>query len=221
MPRASAAKAAVVEQVPAEPTTKSLRELLTDLRNSDKVVWVKNLTDGVIIIRSDPEANNDQRFHVVLTSPRRNDGGHIAILPKAALSHFPFQKLWRQRKVVLSDDEAMEDELLLAMSGNIERKPAMTTTNSRGETIPVSVQGNPLDNAVVVDVNAKGEATERRCLLTGQPVFQTQRQIDAGEPPLADHVKDKAYLFPGEQKWDDKTQKTYWSFPKVSIGMGG
>ena len=234
MPRASASSAATpsvtdnVTETPIVPPApepvlpskpKTMRELLNELRNSDKTLWVKNNTGSIIIIRSDPQAKDRWQNQL---NPH-----DIAILRPEALAEPAFQRLWMNRRVTVSDDETMEDELFLRMGGEIERKTAPLVLNSKGELESAVVTAAPQDNSFSVEWNDQGGADKkgglvtRQCLLTGVPVFQTKRDVDNGVPPLADHVKDKSYLFIGEQRRDDKTGDTFWVFPKVSIGLDG
>lgn len=201
MPRP--AKAAVTESgaveapkavTPQNPKSKFL-VALNELRKSEKTLWVKNKSGAIIILRNDLRAK--ERWQIELKPY------DISILPKEALDEQPFQKLWMQGRVVVSDDENMEDELFLRLTGEIERKEA-----SASESLGRVEESGPSKDLI-----------EKQCLITGVPVFQTQREVDEGVPPLAEHVKDKAYLFPAEQRYDNG--KPYWVFPKVSIGMNG
>lgn len=202
---------------------KTLREVLQELRTTDKELWVKNATSSLVIIRNNPGSKD----YFKLELKPNGQAGSIALLPKEALRSTPFQNMWMKRKVVISDDETMEDELLLLMTGEVERQVKPTVVGWDGESITPQLVRPPTDNSIVFQTDDEGsinlnsrDKKRRACLLTGEPVFQTQRQIDAGEPPLADHVKDKAYLFPGQQRVDDQGQ-AYWVFPKVAIGMDG
>ncbi len=197
MPRASASASAAAKKA-AETSVKSQAQTINDLRNSEDTLYIQNNTSFRITIVEGIGAGKtlDMRLE-----PKNTDGS-IKMLPKEALNLGGVQRLWISGRVNISNDPNIQDKILLLMGGHLKYAESASQDFLANTLTPAET-----DKALI----------QRTCLMTGQPVFQTQADIDAGVPPLAEHVKDKAYLFPATQELDAEG-KPYWSFPKVSIG---
>lgn len=169
-------------------TAQSLREL----RNTDKTLFAKNNTPFKITVHENSAVKVDFELE-----PKGQDDS-IKILPKECLQVPGFQRLWMKKAVTISDDEAMEEQIQLLMSGQLER------VQDHQDEILSQVEEN----------STKKNLIEKTCLLTGSKIFMTERDVNDGVPPLAEHVKDKAHLFIPVQKVDDKGN-SYWNFNRV------
>jgi len=113
-------------------------------------------------------------------------------VPKECLSIPGFQRLWMRNAVTISDDEAMENEITLLMGGQVAYTPKVYTTDESGAAVEVEAEftEDPGKNDIIMkesgDPTGRNYAiqTEQRCIVSGQPVYMTEKQIEAGEPPL-------------------------------------
>lgn len=153
-------------------TTSEERKLtLADIRSGDKTLFVKN--NGPTIITCSPPGGQD----FVLTPQGTEDS--IKILPKEVALVPQFQKLWIKKQITVSDDPALEDELVLMQMGMAELEA------TRQRAVQEMMQENSADKQLV----------EAFCLLTGERVFQSIADIKAHVPPLAERFKDQASKF--------------------------
>jgi hypothetical protein len=103
-----------------------------------------------------------------------------------------FQGLVLRNRVTISDDEAMENEITLLMGGQVAYTPKVYTTDESGAAVEVEAEftEDPGKNDIIMkesgDPTGRNYAiqTEQRCIVSGQPVYMTEKQIEAGEPPL-------------------------------------
>jgi hypothetical protein len=116
----------------------------------------------------------------------------IRIVPKECLNVPGFQRLWMRNAVSISDDEKMENEITLLMGGQVAYVPKVYTVDETGAAIEVEAEmaENPANRDIVMKESGDplgrdySIQTEQRCIISGQPVYMTQKQIDEGEPPL-------------------------------------
>lgn len=159
------------------------RKSLRELRESTGTLFAKNNTATKITC-------NTETVSFELEPAGYDDS--IRIVPKECLNVPGFQRLWMRNAVSVSDDDKMENEITLLMGGQVAYTPKVYTTDADGN--PVEVEAAMTENPASRDIVMKesgdpmgrdyGIQTEQRCLISGQPVYMTQKQIDEGEPPL-------------------------------------
>lgn len=172
-------------------STKSVAQTLRDLRNSDKTLFAKNNSPFKITCHENGMVKVDFELE-----PKGQDDS-IKILPKEVLAVPGFQRLWMKKQVTISDDEEMEEEIQLLMSGQLARVQAGQ------DELLAQVQEN----------DSAKDLVEQKCLETGSIVFMSQRDIDSGVPPLAEHVRDQAHKYIPEQVFENG--KAVWKFSKI------
>lgn len=152
------------------------RKSLRELRQSDATLFCKNNTDTVVTCN-----DKDVQFEL--------QPFEIAIMPKECLNKSGIQKLWMTKRITISDDEGMEDEIILHLGGIVEMpagpRPVavMRDDGTWAQEVPTLTQHSGARD-IVMGVNEKGEPVQPKCVIGGEPVFQTRQQVDAGEPPL-------------------------------------
>lgn len=164
-------------------STQEARKSLRELRESTGTLFAKNNTGTKITCNTDSVS-----FEL---EPAGYDDS-IRIVPKECLNVPGFQRLWMRNAVSISDDEKMEREITLLMGGQVAFAPKVYTVDKDGTPIEVEAQmtENPASRDIVMkesgDPTGRDYAiqSEQRCLISGQPVYMTQQQIDEGEPPL-------------------------------------
>ena len=159
------------------------RKSLRELRESTGTLFAKNNTATKIT------CNTDQVSFEL--EPAGYDDS-IRIVPKECLNVPGFQRLWMRNAVTVSDDERMENEITLLMGGQVAYTPKVVTVGEDNEPVEVEVEftEDPGKNDIVMresgDPTGRDYAiqTEQKCIVSGQPVYMTEKQIEAGEPPL-------------------------------------
>ena len=153
------------------PRRKSLREL----RQSDATLFCKNNTDTKITCNA-----KDLQFEL--------DPFEIAIMPKECLSTPGMQRLWMRKAVTISDDEEMENEIILHMGGIVEMtgpRPVqvMRDDGTWAEETP-KLEDISGSHDIIMKLNERGEPETLKCVIGGEPVYLTKQQLDEGNPPL-------------------------------------
>lgn len=164
-------------------STQEARKSLRELRESTGTLFAKNNTATKITCNTDAVS-----FEL---EPAGYDDS-IRIVPKECLNVPGFQRLWMRNAVSISDDERMENEITLLMGGQVAYVPKVHTVNDKGEAVEVEavLTEDPASKDIVMQESGDPTGrdytiqTPQRCVVSGQPVYQTQAQIDSGEPPL-------------------------------------
>ena len=164
-------------------TSTQERKSLRELRESTGTLFAKNNTSTKITC-------NTETVSFELEPAGYDDS--IRIVPKECLNVPGFQRLWMRNAVSISDDEKMESEITLLMGGQVAYTPKVYTVDKDGKAIEVeaAMTENPASRDIVMKESGDPSGrdysiqTEQRCLISGQPVYMTQKQIDEGEPPL-------------------------------------
>lgn len=175
-------------------STQEARKSLRELRESTGTLFAKNNTATKITCNTDSIS-----FEL---EPSGYDDS-IRIVPKECLNVPGFQRLWMRNAVSISDDERMENEITLLMGGQVAYAPKVITVDETGNQIEVEAEltENPASKDIVM--KESGDPTgrdysiqsEQKCLISGQAVYMTQAQIDAGEPPLhPDHASERSRI---------------------------
>lgn len=153
------------------PRRKSLREL----RQSDATLFCKNNTGNKITCN-----DHDLKFEL--------DPFEIAIMPKECLNKSGMQRLWMRKAITISDDEDMENEIILHLGGIVELtgpRPIQVLKDDGTwvEETPKLVETSG-SNDIVMKVNDQGVPESLKCVIGGEPVYLTKQQLDEGTPPL-------------------------------------
>lgn len=172
-------------------STQETRKSLRALRESTGTLFAKNNTATKITC-------NTETVSFELEPAGYDDS--IRIVPKECLNVPGFQRLWMRNAVSISDDERMENEITLLMGGQVAYTPKVYTVDDKGEAVEVEAEftEDPGKNDIVMGESGDPAGrdyqirTEQRCLVSGQPVYMTQKQIEQGEPPLhPDHASER------------------------------
>jgi hypothetical protein len=175
-------------------STQEARKSLRELRESTGTLFAKNNTATKITC-------NTETVSFELEPAGYDDS--IRIVPKECLNVPGFQRLWMRNAVSISDDDKMENEITLLMGGQVAYTPKVYTVDSSGAAVEVEAEltENPASRDIVMkesgDPTGRDYAiqTENRCVVSGQPVYMTQKQIDDGEPPLhPDYVSERSRI---------------------------
>lgn len=164
-------------------STHEARKSLRELRESTGTLFAKNNTATKITC-------NTESVSFELEPAGYDDS--IRIVPKECLNVPGFQRLWMRKAVSISDDEAMESEITLLMGGQVAVTPKVYTTDETGKPVEVEVKVTDDPGKRDIVFTESGDPTgrdysiqtEQRCLISGKPVYMTQRQLEDGEPPL-------------------------------------
>ena len=194
-------------------STQEARKSLRELRESTGTLFAKNNTSTKIT------CNTDQISFEL--EPAGYDDS-IRIVPKECLNVPGFQRLWMRNAVSISDDEKMENEITLLMGGQVAYTPKVYTVgeDNKGVEVAPEFTEDPASKDIVMkesgDPTARDYAiqSEQRCIISGQPVYMTQKQIDDGEPPLhPDYASERGRIVSTPQP--DGT----WSHQLVTIDV--
>jgi hypothetical protein len=164
-------------------STQEERKSLRELRESTGTLFAKNNTGTKITCNTDTVS-----FEL---EPAGYDDS-IRIVPKECLNVPGFQRLWMRNAVSISDDQKMENEITLLMGGQVAYVPKVYTVDDKGNAIEVEVEvtDDPGKRDIVFTESGDPAGrdysiqSEQKCIISGKPVYMTQRQIDEGEPPL-------------------------------------
>ncbi|AON96879.1 hypothetical protein BI081_gp228 [Mycobacterium phage Tonenili] len=174
-------------------TPTAQRKSLRELRESTGTLFAKNNTRNKITCNTDKI-----RFEL---EPAGTDDS-IRIVPKECLNEPGFQRLWMRGRISISDDEAMENEVILLMSGQVETKPKVYSTDKDGNQIEVDPQLTESAESRDIVFREHGDPAQERgygiksdnvCIWSGcgAPVLIAQKFLDQGEPPLCQDHSDR------------------------------
>lgn len=148
--------------------TKAAKALtLADLRTSRDTLYVANRTNTVVTCTV-----GQMDFQLEPTG--RPDS--IKVLPPEIAQQPGFQRLWLRKRVEVSDDPSMEEKISLLVLGQDEADQART---QQLVEMTESESGN-------------ADLVERKCLVSGEMIFQTIQQVKDKVPPLAPQFVDEA-----------------------------
>ncbi|QDF18591.1 hypothetical protein SEA_PUPPER_105 [Gordonia phage Pupper] len=159
------------------PTITEGRKSLRELRQSDATLFAQNNTATKI------SCNTDSLTFGL--EPKGKDDS-IRIMPKECLDQPGFQRLWMRGAISISDSPDMENRMALMMSGQNVNTAMVTTFDKHGNEIEVEAKlgESNASRDLSVPTDAEGNPVNQVCIISGKPVFQTQAEIDGGEPPL-------------------------------------
>lgn len=157
------------------------RKTLRQLRETADTLFCKNNGPTKITCNT-----HEVRFEL--------DPYETRIMPKECLNVPGMQKLWMSKRVTISDDIEMENEIILRMGGMVEMtgpRPVdvMREDGTWAKETPKLEQTsgkNDITMRVDTDPNSRtfGMPQTLKCVIGGEPVFLTKQQLDEGNPPL-------------------------------------
>lgn len=163
----------------------------SDLRMWDEKVPLYVRNNSLFAITHDDKRGGE------LSLKHKGSGEESAVLPLEVARHPGFQKIWRRGMVSVSDDPAMEHELLL-----MELREEELRKQKLAEVLGV-METNPAEKDIV----------ESKCVHCGDRIFIPASQTKRNDiPPLcADHL-DMAPIFTIERYRDAATgeEATRW-----------
>ncbi|QIG58320.1 hypothetical protein SEA_SKOG_168 [Gordonia phage Skog] len=177
----------MMEKTMTAPTMTEGRKTLRQLRESTETLYAQNNT------RSKVSCNTD-KVTFGLEPAGREDS--IAVMPKECLDVPGFQRLWMKGAVSISDNPEMENKIALITAGQGNQGPMVTVVDEKtGEESMVAATLGQSPNArdISIRTDAEGVAVQSHCIISGKPIFQTQQQIEAGEPPLHADYQHRAH----------------------------
>lgn len=172
-------------------STKSRSEMIREIRQSEATYFVRNNT---------PSRVTCSTVTPPLSLGPAGRGSDVTILPKAALDEPGFQRLWAQGKLTISDDQAMEEEMIASAD--------------RSEQLYQEQQANL--TAQIEEPSSNRDLVEKKCLISGERIYQSVAEEKNMVPPLAPAYKDRAHEFTPTVSQDEKGNEVV-RFSKVTI----
>lgn len=168
------------------PAPEIERKSLRELRESKGTLFAKNNTRNKITCNTDK---------VTFSLAPKGKDDSIKIVPKECLDQPGFQKLWMAKKIAISDDPAMEEEIALLMGGHVAMPRKVSVMGNDGKMIEVEpVVEEPSNRRdLTFKLDEKGQPISVKCLIGSETVFQTEGQIKAGQPPLCPVHESESY----------------------------
>jgi len=180
------------------------RKSLRDLRKSDATLFCKNNTGTIITCNT-----KDLRFEI--------EPFEITILPKECLDLPRMQKLWMRKAVTISDDEEMENNMILHMGGIVEMtgpRPVQVMRDDGTWTLETpKLEEISERRDIVMKLDEKGQPITPKCIIGGEPIFQTKQQLDDGQPPLCPLHENETHKIVSIQNQDGS-----WTHKLPTIG---
>ena len=193
---------------------KTQAKTMQELRKHDGPLYVQNMTHMKVNVHEDIGEK-----HVAFELSPAGHPDSIAVMPKLALEVRAIQRMWRQGKLTVSTDEAMEDQISLlmdnAIASSVSARSALTGLDAEGNPITAQLQGN----------NRSREMVEKACLECGKTntfgeiivgrVFQSAAEATRGTPPLCEVHADNVSKWVPRQVLDKGEES--WTFDKVDL----
>ena len=175
----------------AAPKQKTRSEMIREIRTSEATYFFRNNTNNRL------SCSTEKQYLSLGPAGRGED---VAILPKELLDQPGFQRLWAAGKVTISDDPAMEEEMIQASARNDELRDQAQ---------------RDLQN-IIEEPSSNRDLLERECLISGERVYQTYSDIKNMVPPLAPEHKSRAHEFTPHVSQDEKGNEVV-TFSRVTI----
>ena len=173
------------------PKQKSRSEMVRDIRTSEDTYFIKNNTRNRVSCSTPTQA---------ISLGPAGRGEDVAILPKDLLDQPGFQRMWASGKITITDDPSIEEEMIESAGASELRKQKREAELS----------------AMIEEPASNRDLLEKKCLISGQRVYQTQADIKNMVPPLAPEYKNRAHEFVASLSPDGKGGETV-TFSKVTI----
>lgn len=171
--------------------TRSRSEIIRDIRTSDKTYFVKNLTTARV---------SSSLCEPPLSLGPVGMGEDVAILPKGVLDEPGFQRMWSSGKLLITDDPSVEDDMI----------ESATTNQQRRDDEMAKLAGE------IEEPSSNRDLIEKKCLVSGELVYQTAADEKNMVPPLAPAYKNRAHEFTPTVSSDGKGNEVV-TFSRVTI----
>lgn len=126
----------------------------------------------------------------------------VQVLPKWVAEAPGFQRVWLRKLVTISDDPEMENEIVFQAE-----KRTLAQAASVNQT-----------QAVIEQPSSARTMVEAQCLISGERVFMTEKDVKEQKPPLAERFQSRAHEFvPTEVSDGANGGKLVWSHPSGPI----
>lgn len=173
------------------PAPKSRSQIIRDIRTSDRTYFVRNNTRNRVTCST---------VTPPLSLGPSGMGEDVAILPKAALDEPGFQRMWSAGKLTISDDQKIEEEMIES-AGIVQDRKDAEMDKLRGE---------------IEEPSSNRDLVEKKCLISGELVYQTASDVRNMVPPLAPAHKDRQHEFVPSVSSDGQGNEVV-TFNRVSI----
>lgn len=177
---------------------------IADMRRFDGPLYVENVSAFPVTCN---------RWHgkeqINFTLAPAGQPGSVDELPKECLMEAGFRRLINRGDVRVSTDPEMLDRIEIDIQRQTDavRSGVAQVYNSDGNLEPAPMTANPQINDLVA----------MKCLESGEQVFQTIAQVNAGVPPLSPRFKHLESQYICQPAFDEetKTLKNTW----IKVGM--
>jgi hypothetical protein len=172
-------------------TALSIKEIKQALKDGE-TLYVENVSPHQVNCNA---SNRDGlRFGL---GPKDSDDS-VKVLPEEALNFGGFQRLIMKGHLIVSADPMMGDKIF----------DQATAKSSADEQRLADLQ------AVIDKPSNERNLIERRCLISDERVFQSEKDVREGVPPLAERFKDRAHEFIPTEVIEDG--KSVFKFTKLT-----
>lgn len=177
----------------ASMTTTSGRTLkLKDLREMDETLFVRNEGPTALTCNS-----LDKSRPPFILGPKGSDDS-VQVLPKAVANEPGFQRAWMRGIVTISDDANLENELILQAEQRVVNQAQAVA--GLGATIEQPASARTM--------------VPGKCLVSGETVFQTEKEVKEQVPPLAERFKDQTSEWIPTETMKDGQVVMVWTNPQ-------
>lgn len=171
---------------------KSRVELAREIQKSKKVWYIKNNTNAILNCNTEPP----------LSLGPSGFGQDVAVLPKEILTSAGIQRMWARGELTITDDPAIEEEMI---EGSIQAE-------ARQEATRKALFGD----AELEEPSSNRDLVAKKCLVSGDTVYQTVAEIKNMVPPLIPAYKDRAHEFIPHVSQDERGNEVV-TFSRVTI----
>lgn len=175
-----------------ETKPKTRAELIQEIRESDRTYYIRNNTSGRIRCEAEPPISLGPAGY----------GQDTATLPKEILSSTGIQRMWAQGRITITDDPSIEEEMV---EGSIRARAAQEEARRK-----------LFGGAELEEPSSNRDLVEKKCLITGDRVYQTVADIKNMVPPLVPAYKNRAHEFIPTVSLDAKGNEVV-TFNRVAI----
>lgn len=183
-----------------------------ELRKYDGPLYIANNTPNRVICH---EQLGDKRVDFELDP--KGDTDSVMMLPKLALEVRGIQKMWLRNDVIISTDEAMEDQIALLLNQSVqapqERLDAVMARAGEGSP---KVEESITSKALVERACLQCGHTNHEGMIDRGRVIQPLRDVNDGVPPLCPSHTDLATQFTPRPVFDSEGNQS-WEFDRVVV----
>lgn len=202
---------------PAASRNKTIMMTIRELRAFEGPLYVRN---------NDPQRQfschqqlGEHRVDFDLGPKGNIKGDDITFFPKLALEIRGIHRAIFRGAITVSSDEAMEDEIMLAMGQHMH-----TSEDQLQELLAPLTPGNNARDVVPMPCCECGSYTidpmtnQPSDVIQGGQVFQSYEEYKTGKPPLCPMHESQSHLWASSMTEDPATGFRDWVFEKVAAG---